>query len=40
MTAGLLGRDQQSRALDWLWHLEEQREIGSLFGHLLVAERT
>ena len=37
MTDTILGDAQQRRAVEWLWHLEEQRDLGELFGHLVVA---
>ena len=36
MTGHLITEDQQSRALEWLWTIEEQRDVGELFQHLAV----
>ncbi|MCE2404356.1 MAG: MmgE/PrpD family protein [Dehalococcoidia bacterium] len=37
MTAHLITHDQQSRALEWLWSIEEKRDVGELFRHLVVS---
>ena len=37
MTGRLITEGQQSRALEWLWSMEEQRDVGGLFQHLVVS---
>lgn len=36
LTGTFLAEAQQTRAVEWLWHLDEQRDLGELFSHLVV----